>query len=146
MSQQELENLTIDIRELESTLKTVQERLDVLRPKHRQLARDFLIEQGKALGLTAEDFASIYGGGGRGTKIATKYVNPDNPTEKWTGRGRKPLWIMKKLEQGIPVVPIHDKDKTIKPIKKEKSKKKESKKEETTVPPIVNRNLEDYLG
>ena len=39
--------------------------------------------------------------GGRGRKSsAAKYVNPDNRAETWTGRGRKPNWLVAKLEKG----------------------------------------------
>ena len=29
------------------------------------------------------------------------YQNPDNPNETWGGRGKRPNWILEKLEQGI---------------------------------------------
>jgi len=29
------------------------------------------------------------------------YQNPDNPNETWAGRGKRPNWILEKLEQGI---------------------------------------------
>ena len=32
--------------------------------------------------------------------VAAKYQNPDNPSEKWSGRGRKPKWVEEKLAQG----------------------------------------------
>lgn len=36
----------------------------------------------------------------RGAKVAIKYRNPDNPSEKWTGRGMKPKWLRELIEQG----------------------------------------------
>nr|VFK52119.1 MAG: DNA-binding protein H-NS [Candidatus Kentron sp. TUN]VFK58854.1 MAG: DNA-binding protein H-NS [Candidatus Kentron sp. TUN]VFK67537.1 MAG: DNA-binding protein H-NS [Candidatus Kentron sp. TUN] len=32
--------------------------------------------------------------------IAPKYHNPDNPKQTWSGRGRKPNWVVAFLEQG----------------------------------------------
>nr|VFK80760.1 MAG: DNA-binding protein H-NS [Candidatus Kentron sp. SD] len=32
--------------------------------------------------------------------IAPKYQNPDNPDQQWSGRGRKPGWILALLEEG----------------------------------------------
>ena len=29
-----------------------------------------------------------------------KYANPSNPSQTWTGRGRKPVWVMERLTQG----------------------------------------------
>ncbi len=32
--------------------------------------------------------------------VATKYANPQNQNEKWTGRGRKPRWVQEHLDAG----------------------------------------------
>jgi DNA-binding protein H-NS len=45
--------------------------------------------------------SDIFGGrGGKGRTVAAKYANPDNPSETWTGRGRKPRWLTAKLKEG----------------------------------------------
>lgn len=47
--------------------------------------------------------AELYGFGGRGrgrSKSAAKYANPDNRSETWTGRGRKPNWLVARLKKG----------------------------------------------
>ena len=33
-------------------------------------------------------------------QVLPKYQNPDNHSEKWSGRGRKPKWIEEKLNHG----------------------------------------------
>jgi DNA-binding protein H-NS len=43
--------------------------------------------------------------GGRGTgrtakSAAVKFMNPENRSETWTGRGRKPNWLVAKLAKG----------------------------------------------
>ena len=38
--------------------------------------------------------SDLFGKGRKGT-VAPKYRNPKNPDETWTGRGRKPLWMVK---------------------------------------------------
>lgn len=38
-------------------------------------------------------------GRGRGKSVA-KYANPDNRSETWTGRGRKPNWLVARLNKG----------------------------------------------
>jgi DNA-binding protein H-NS len=53
--------------------------------------------------VAAEGFkmSDIFGGrGGKGRKVAAKYINPDDPSETWTGRGRKPRWLAAKLDEG----------------------------------------------
>src|SRR5690606_19766555 len=48
--------------------------------------------------------SELFGGrapaGGKGRQVAAKYVNPENRSETWTGRGRKPRWLTAKLEKG----------------------------------------------
>jgi DNA-binding protein H-NS len=39
-------------------------------------------------------------GAGRGGKVAVKYMNPDNRSETWTGRGRQPRWLAAELKKG----------------------------------------------
>lgn len=54
----------------------------------------------KGTGITVHD---LYGLGKRGrgrSKSAAKYANPDNRDETWTGRGRKPNWLVAKLKRG----------------------------------------------
>lgn len=47
----------------------------------------------------------LYGGRGGGRKVASaaKYANPDNRAETWTGRGRKPNWLVARLAKGAKV-------------------------------------------
>jgi DNA-binding protein H-NS len=43
----------------------------------------------------------LFGGrGGKGRKVAAKYANPDDAAETWTGRGRKPRWLVARLKAG----------------------------------------------
>ena len=42
----------------------------------------------------------------RGSKTsngAAKYVNPDNRSETWAGRGRKPNWLLAKVNKGAKI-------------------------------------------
>lgn len=36
----------------------------------------------------------------RAGAVAPKYVNPQDSTMTWTGRGRKPRWVQENLESG----------------------------------------------
>ena len=40
------------------------------------------------------------GRGLKGSKVAPKYINPDNKSETWSGRGRQPRWLVAKLAKG----------------------------------------------
>jgi DNA-binding protein H-NS len=43
------------------------------------------------------------GRGGKGRTVAAKYANPDDPSETWTGRGRKPRWLTAKIGEGAKI-------------------------------------------
>jgi DNA-binding protein H-NS len=52
----------------------------------------------KGSGITIYE---LYGIGRRGRgKSAAKYANPDDRSQTWTGRGRKPNWLVAKLKKG----------------------------------------------
>jgi DNA-binding protein H-NS len=40
-------------------------------------------------------------GAGKGKSIGVaKYANPENKSDTWTGRGRKPNWLLERLKKG----------------------------------------------
>jgi DNA-binding protein H-NS len=39
-------------------------------------------------------------GAGRGGKVAVKFMNPDDRSQTWTGRGRQPRWLVAMLKKG----------------------------------------------
>ena len=36
----------------------------------------------------------------RGKKVPAKYQNPNDPTQRWSGRGMKPKWLTAFLDKG----------------------------------------------
>jgi DNA-binding protein H-NS len=40
------------------------------------------------------------GRGKAGVKVAVKFRNPKDPSQTWTGRGRKPLWLVAAVKKG----------------------------------------------
>lgn len=56
-------------------------------------------EKALEAGLSPEDIIKAFGGrGNKGKPVAVKYRDGDNT---WTGRGRKPKWVVEKLESGV---------------------------------------------
>src|SRR5262245_57950562 len=88
MSLKELQELELKVRRAKSSAQD-RSRAD-LRKKIETMVSD--------AGFRLSD---IFGGrGGKGRTVAAKYVNPDDPSETWTGRGRKPRWLSAKLQEG----------------------------------------------
>jgi len=50
-------------------------------------------------GFTIGEIYGLGRGRGRG-KSAAKFANPDDRSQTWTGRGRKPNWLVAKLKKG----------------------------------------------
>jgi DNA-binding protein H-NS len=96
MAAKELDRLSLkELQELELKVKkakvSAQDRSRAeLRKKIEQLVSDH--------GFKLTDIFA--GRGGKGRTVAAKYVNPDDPSETWTGRGRKPRWLTAKLQEG----------------------------------------------
>ena len=73
------------------------------REKARGEYRDKIDRMLDGTGFTV---AELYGlntkGRGKG-KSAAKYANPDDRSQTWTGRGRKPNWLVLRLKKGAKV-------------------------------------------
>jgi DNA-binding protein H-NS len=88
MSFKELQDLELKIKRAKSTAQE----------KTRTDLKDKVEAMVAAAGFKMSD---LFGGrGGKGRKVAAKYVNPDDSSETWTGRGRKPRWLAAKLKGG----------------------------------------------
>lgn len=60
-------------------------------------------EKAIALGLNPAEIASRLTGKKHAVvkpRLAGVYCNPNNPEQTWSGRGRKPLWVLAALGQG----------------------------------------------
>lgn len=60
----------------------------------------------KLLDGTGFTIFEVYGVAGkkRGKTVSVaRYANPDDPTDTWTGRGRKPNWVLAQLKRGAKI-------------------------------------------
>ena len=88
MSYKELQELSLRVKK---AMASVQDReRATLRQKMEALAAGAGFKLGDLFG----------GRGGKGRTVAAKYVNPADPTETWTGRGRRPRWLAAKIKAG----------------------------------------------
>ncbi len=88
LSKEELEQLKKDV---DKALKSV----DARRKAEAKRAAD---QAAKEYGFSLDDlFGSTPS---KGTKGVPKYANPADPSQTWTGRGRKPGWVNDALNAG----------------------------------------------
>lgn len=73
------------------------------RERERAALKDELVALAAERGFSLSDVVGNVRA--KGSKGAVKYRNPDNPAETWSGRGRKPLWLVAKLnKRGAKIV------------------------------------------
>jgi DNA-binding protein H-NS len=72
------------------------------RKEEREETKRAVEEFAEKRGFSVTD---LFGAGGRkkGGKVAVKYINPENRSETWTGRGRTPRWLAEKLKKGAKI-------------------------------------------
>jgi DNA-binding protein H-NS len=51
-------------------------------------------------GFTIGDLYGQRGGRAKGQVSVARYAHPDNPSLTWTGRGRKPNWLIEAISNG----------------------------------------------
>ena len=75
----------------------VQSAISSARERERAEVKKAMAELAEERGFKLHD---IMGGRGRGKVSTPKYANPEDPSQTWTGRGRKPNWLVAKLKKG----------------------------------------------
>jgi len=88
--------------ELQALIKDAEAKMDAARKSQIQDARTKIDALLKRSGLTlAEIYPTRGGKGAKSSKsaVAPKYRNPENSTQTWSGRGKRPLWFVEALKK-----------------------------------------------
>jgi DNA-binding protein H-NS len=78
----------------------VQNAIAVARERERAEVKAKLAKLAEGAGFSVKD---LFGQGKRRAPSAVKYVNPKDASQTWTGRGRKPNWLVEKLAKGAKI-------------------------------------------
>ncbi|MFA5952721.1 MAG: H-NS histone family protein [Hyphomicrobium sp.] len=84
----------LSLKQLEDLRAKIEEAINETRVREKAELKQKFVELAAKSGLTLNDVLDT---GRRGKKVGVKYQNPDNPSETWTGRGRKPNWLVARL-------------------------------------------------
>lgn len=100
----DLEKMSRD--ELMDLRKRVDAAIDSIADREREAALKAAEEAAKAHGFSLADLGVAGGKGKRkakaaGAKNPPKYRNPDNPSQTWSGRGRRPQWVNDAEANGV---------------------------------------------
>lgn len=99
--------MTIDINglnaaELDALAKEIESRKVEVEKEAKKNAYSEMLAIADKHSVSFEDVIALHGGKGRksGTKAPAKYANPIDPSQTWTGRGRKPAWVHEAVKAG----------------------------------------------
>jgi DNA-binding protein H-NS len=87
-------------RELVEARDTINAALAKRKEDERAEVKRKLAELAKESGFEVTELFGGRRGGKRMTAGGAKYRNPEDPSQTWTGRGRKPNWLVEALNQG----------------------------------------------
>jgi DNA-binding protein H-NS len=84
-------------KELTEHIAKAQRALAAAKDRERAAVKQKIASLAENAGFSVGE---LFGGRGRGRGTAVKFANPDNRSATWTGRGRKPNWLVAKLSKG----------------------------------------------
>lgn len=93
---------TLSPVELKALIANAQSQMQAAHANHVTGVREKIERLLKSSGLTlAEVYPTRGGKGAKGPKsvVAPKYRNPENATQMWSGRGKRPLWFVQALKK-----------------------------------------------
>jgi DNA-binding protein H-NS len=107
--------MTMDLSKLSlGELKKLQKDIDALIANQGKeaaaKARKDILAIAQSVGLTVDQLLDGSKPEKAVKKVAVQYQNPKNAAEQWTGRGRKPRWIVDAIEGGAKLEDFKTKD------------------------------------
>jgi len=93
---------TLSPTELKALIADAQSKMQAAHGNHVNEVREKIERLLKSSSLTLADVYPTHGGkGAKGPKsvVAPKYRNPENATQTWSGRGKRPLWFVQALKK-----------------------------------------------
>ena len=89
---------TLSLKELKQLQKDVTAAIENFKDRERKKALAEVEAFARERGLTQSDLKALLGRSKKG--LPAKYANPDDPTQTWSGRGRRPRWVEAALSSG----------------------------------------------
>jgi DNA-binding protein H-NS len=101
---EKMPNINLDkmsLKDLVSHKADVEQAIVAARHRERQEILQKMEELAGESGFTINELLGGKGKAkGRASASGARYANPDNKSQTWTGRGRKPNWLIAKLGKG----------------------------------------------
>ncbi len=81
----------------------VKQAIAAAKERERTELKKKIEEMASKSGFSVDELFARGRGAMKGRTVPPKYANPDNRAETWTGRGRKPKWLVAKLNKGANI-------------------------------------------
>ena len=89
----------MDLKELKKLQKDVAKAIENFEDRKRQEALSAVQKTAEELGFKLSDLVAGSGKKPK-TKSVPKYAHPENSATTWTGKGRRPAWVVEHLDGG----------------------------------------------
>ncbi len=89
----------LSLTELKKLHKDVTKAIESFEERQRKAVLAELDALARERGFTIEQVVGVAPASTR-KPVAPKYANPADPSQTWSGRGRKPKWVVEALEAG----------------------------------------------
>ncbi|HWL57919.1 MAG TPA: H-NS histone family protein [Paracoccus sp. (in: a-proteobacteria)] len=93
----ELDLDKLSLRELRDFRNKVEKAISTFEDRRKREALAAVETAAREFGFSLADLADAKSSR---SKVAPKYANPADPEATWTGRGRKPRWVVEALDAG----------------------------------------------
>ncbi|TCO72332.1 H-NS family nucleoid-associated regulatory protein [Rhodovulum euryhalinum] len=88
----------LSLAELKQLRKDVDVAIASFKDREKAKARAALEEKAKEFGFSLDEIVGKKTR--RSAKSVAKFRNPENPSDTWSGRGRRPKWLEEALNKG----------------------------------------------
>jgi len=89
----------LSLKELKDLRTQVDRAISSFEGRRKREAATELEAKARELGFTLQDLVDV-GSTRKRSTAEPKYANPENPSDTWTGRGRKPRWFAEAVSAG----------------------------------------------
>ena len=90
----------LNLSELKRLQSNVAKAIDSYEDRKKKEARSELEEKAREMGFSLAELLGDVAKYGKHRTVAAKYCHPENSSVTWTGRGRKPKWVVEALAAG----------------------------------------------
>ncbi|MBB1492080.1 MULTISPECIES: H-NS family nucleoid-associated regulatory protein [unclassified Paracoccus (in: a-proteobacteria)] len=100
----ELDVDSMSLEDLRALRTQIDKAISSYETRRRKEAMAALERTARDMGFNLSELTGAGGRGRRGAAAANegqpKYAHPDDPNQTWSGRGRRPRWVIEQIEAG----------------------------------------------